>query len=90
MKRVIPFYTWMRKNVPLQVEQMFVNPGAYRTVARGGRMMESFVPEEDRLKPEEKNEFARDWTQMPWKTVGKSGKEEPVFWNPNMPYQGLK
>lgn len=29
MKKVFPFYTWSRKNIPYQVKQIFANPGRY-------------------------------------------------------------
>lgn len=32
MKRVLPFYTWMRKNVPLQLEMLYRNPREYQRV----------------------------------------------------------
>jgi hypothetical protein len=34
MKRVVPFYTWFRKNLPVQLETLALNPGKINTVPK--------------------------------------------------------
>ena len=40
-KRAAPFYTWSRKNIPFQVEQMVRNPGKYKAVDTARREIEA-------------------------------------------------
>lgn len=47
MKRVSPFYTWTRKNLPLQMEMLFKNPKAYNRYNIFKNNIEAMSPPED-------------------------------------------
>jgi len=57
MKHLIPFYTWIRKNTPLQIEQMLKKPGKFlglgRAMDAAGRAFgEELTPEEQAMLPD--------------------------------------
>lgn len=89
-KRIIPFYTWMRKNIPLQFNQLFENPSVAKQFGAAKANIESNVAPEDKVDPAYKNQFAQDWIQVPFKSQPDTkGKSTPQFLNPSMPIQDL-
>lgn len=78
MKRVVPFYTWIRKNIPLQVEMLFSKPGKYATTYK---VMEGIgdIPEEGEVP-----DFIRDagGVLLP-------GEEKGNYVIPNLSYADL-
>lgn len=82
MKRLIPFYTFMRKNVPMELEQMIEQPQTFSFLDKGlteiQQMNGEYIPENER------NEWRQDYVQLPFNIGG-----EQVGINLNLPYQQL-
>lgn len=80
LKGVIPFYTWIRKNLANQISGLLLQPEGYRLAAKA----------EDAVSMDE-----FDYTLIPeymkqqgWLPVGQ-GEEGPTMWWPNFPYMDL-
>lgn len=77
MKRIIPFYTWTRKNIPLQLEVLVKNP---RVFARINDVQNAIAGENIDWK--EKPEYIQDM-------VGIQPKGSDMYVGMNLPYQDL-
>lgn len=84
MKRVVPFYTWIKKNVGLQAGELVNQPETYRMLAKLINSIDGGVSEDDELERDELPPYAQTWKQLPIKVGGKD-----LFINPNLPYQDL-
>jgi endonuclease YncB( thermonuclease family) len=101
MKRVFPYYTWLRKNARLQVSQLIDQPDKFRDVAKVMTGIDHMTPEEDRMNSAYIGDWAQDWVQMPWDVEvepaeydaetgeGKEAKTEKVIANPALPFMDL-
>jgi nucleoside diphosphate kinase len=52
MKRLVPFYTWIRKNTPLQIEKFMEDPTRYAHITKTMRNINPESEEEQRYKPD--------------------------------------
>lgn len=84
MKRAIPFYTFMRKNNPLQLEQIFTNPRVYRNLNYGFNNFE-LLSGSNYVEDENRNEWRKDYVQLPFQIGG-----ENIGFNLNLPYETLE
>jgi hypothetical protein len=57
MKRIMPFYTWLRKNTKLQIDQMISQPEKYGRFYRG---MEAVEPDETEEQKRYKPDYLKD------------------------------
>ena len=89
MKRIIPYYTWMKKNAGLQLSEMVQNPKKYLGISKITRGIENITDKESRMEQKYMNNFALDWIQTPFKVRGKWGNKETVMWNPALPYMDI-
>ncbi len=86
MKRVVPFYTWMRKNIPLQIEMLARQPQQYATVAKAFNEIRGTIDEDSRIDMVDLPEWIRDLNVV---QIPKTVANQQMFLNPNLPFQDL-
>jgi hypothetical protein len=93
MRTIIPFYSWMRFNIPLQVEAMIANPQKYGRIAKLINNLEQMSADQrDLTTPDYFEELHAIRTP---KAIGEgfahlNGQPvQPTFFNPNLPFQDL-
>jgi hypothetical protein len=86
-RRLMPFYTWMRKNVPLQAEMVVKKPHAYAAVSKGINDIEDVTKENGSFNdPRYRAEYLQDNNSIQLPTEkGKNRK----YLNTYLPYQDL-
>jgi hypothetical protein len=97
MKRIFPYYTWMRKNARLQVGELIEQPEKYALLPKGENFFEGMVNEDEKVSERNVSDFARDWIQTPFSSTHtetlKDGtikqRKEPWLLSPNLPFMDL-
>ena len=89
MKRIFPYYTWIRKNSRLQMGEIIEQPEKYLMVAKAHSGIEGMNNEDDLIDRNLLPAFAQDWIQTPFTTTNGNGQKVPVMLSPNMPYMDL-
>src|SRR5690606_8936785 len=78
MRRLVPFYTWTRKNLPLQIEMMARNPKAYNRFTQAKNNIEFLSAEEESVPGYFEENFG---IRLPWTRQGGN-----VYWLPDLPF----
>lgn len=84
MKRVVPFYTFMRKNVPLQFENLLMRPGRQTVAPKFIKNLQVAIgqdPNEDVLGFNALPDYMREGMYV--KLLGEGEGRNAVYWNPS-------
>lgn len=93
LRRAIPFYTFMRKNIPLQLEMLFTRPGRVAVLPKGLKAMQEIVGEpqgEDPFPglPDVVPDWIRDFPTFQTQTA--TASQPSIFMQPDFPINQLQ
>ena len=80
LKNIIPFYTWIRKNLANQLSGLMLMPEAYRVAAKAEEAISL-----DEFDFSEIPEYMKEMGYLPISR----GETGPIMWWPNFPYADL-
>ena len=83
VRPLIPFYSWMRFNIPLQIQAVFENPARYSKVPKFINNMEAMTRDWQGI---EAPDYFRELQAVRLPAIMNS---KPVYINPNLPFQDL-
>jgi hypothetical protein len=91
-KRVVPFYTWMRKNIPIQLETLAMNPSKIGIIPKGLNALQGMMGTEG-------GDNVMGFNVMPqWlremagvRIFGEGQGRNGVYWNPSvLPFSDIQ
>lgn len=85
MRRVIPFYSFMRKNIPLQIEGLAMRPGTYNNAMNVGRNIDTYMAD-----PNDPGIYPKWLRDMGFARLGSSASGGQNVWSPQMPWTDLE
>ncbi len=80
-RQIIPFYSWIRKNIPAQLATIWTDPSIYSLFPKGQAALEMPGVDENLIP-----EWLRQNAAIP---VFKDKEGKPVVWTPNLAYSDL-
>lgn len=87
LKRIMPFYTYYRKNLPLQLERFANSPRAMSQYIDAKNQFEKGIDNEDKQR---RNEWNNDKLQVPgFYKVDQKGNPYNLMFNPSTPWDAL-
>lgn len=87
LKRIMPFYTYYRKNLPLQLEQFANSPRAMSQYIDAKNQFEKGIDDEDKQR---RNEWNNDKLQVPgFYKEDEKGNPYNLMYNPSTPWDAL-
>lgn len=77
MSRIIPFYTWTRNNIPLQLEILFTKPGVALLRPKAAQAIETAFDTDASVPPEYMDNFLAGLMPI---QIGVTPEGEPRYW----------
>jgi hypothetical protein len=93
MKRAIPFYTWSRKNLPLQIEALALKPGRVGVIPKGQSAIQDLMgtnTEGGGVNFGDLDTIPKWMKEMaPIRLRGEGEGKNAIYWLPALPFQDI-